>query len=100
MPFERVASLDQLPVGGHLKALAGGQPLLLSRTEDGVHAVHNTCLHRGGDLSAGEFEGETVICPLHFWRFSVRTGVCEQVPSMQLKTFPVKIENNEVHVEV
>ncbi len=100
MPFERVLSLDQLPTGAHTKAFAAGLPILLSNLDGQVYAVHDTCLHRGGSLAAGLLEDGVITCPLHFWGFDVRTGVCTQVPSMALKVFVTKVENGEVYVEV
>jgi nitrite reductase/ring-hydroxylating ferredoxin subunit len=84
----------------HRKVLLGGQPILLSNLDGQFHAVHDVCLHRGGSLSVGALEGATVICPLHYWGFDLKNGVCTQVPSMVLKTFATKVENGEVYVEV
>ena len=100
MPFERALALDQLAPGSHAKVFAGGQPILLSNLDGRVHAVHDTCLHRGGSLYAGDYEGEEVVCPLHFWGFNLKTGVCTQVPSAVLRVFPTKVENGEIYVEV
>jgi nitrite reductase (NADH) small subunit len=100
MPFERALSLEALPAGTHSKVFLGGQPILLSNLDGQVHAVHDTCLHRGGSLATGSSEGEWVTCPLHFWVFSMKTGICTQVPSIVLRVFATKVENGDVYVEV
>ncbi len=100
MPFERALPLTELPLGTHAKVSVGGQPILLAHLDGQVFAVHDTCLHRGGSLSAGPLEGDVVVCPLHFWGFNVRTGVCVQVPTACLKVYATKVEDGEVHVEV
>jgi nitrite reductase (NADH) small subunit len=100
MPFERALSLRDLPLGAHAKVFVGGQPLLLSHLDGQVFAVHDTCLHRGGSLAAGPLQDGVITCPLHFWGFDVRTGVCTQVPSLALKAFPTKIDDGEVYVEI
>ncbi|HXB97186.1 MAG TPA: Rieske 2Fe-2S domain-containing protein, partial [bacterium] len=62
-------------------------------------AVHDTCLHRGASLSVLPLEGGEAVCHLHGWRFRVRDGVCVQVPSLRLRSFPVRIEDGTVYVE-
>jgi nitrite reductase/ring-hydroxylating ferredoxin subunit len=100
MPFERALALADLPEGGHSKVFVGGQPILVSRLDGQVFAIHDTCLHRGGSLASGPLEGGVVTCPLHFWGFDARTGVCVQVPSLALKAFPTKVDDGEVYIEV
>lgn len=99
MPFERALSLAELPEGKHTKVFLAQQNILLARVGGQVYASSDVCLHRGGSLATGPLDGELVTCPLHFWVFNVRTGACEQVPSIVLKTFPTKVENGEVYIE-
>jgi len=58
-------------------------PLLLGRKRDGsLFALRDLCPHRGIPLSAGWFDGETVQCKYHGWRFEPCTGRCEEIPSL------------------
>jgi len=91
---------DALAVGEHRRLDLGGQPVLLARLAQGFYAVHDTCLHRGASLSAGELEGDEAVCHLHGWRFRVEDGVCTQVPSLRLRSFPTRVEGPMVYVEV
>ena len=100
MPFEYALDETALALGQHTKVLLGGQPILLSHLDDGFHAVHDTCLHRGASLSVGPLEGRTVTCHLHFWTFDVCDGACTQVPSIRLRVFPTKVEEGKVYVDV
>ncbi len=60
-----------------------GIPLLLGRKTDGsLFALRDLCPHRGIPLSAGWFDGETVMCKYHGWRFEPCTGRCEEIPSL------------------
>jgi len=99
MALTRVCSLDEVPTGKALKADPAGQPALVAKAEGAVRACSRVCMHRGGDLSAGELDGAVITCPLHFWKYSVVTGACVQVPQIILRTYPVKVENNEVFVD-
>jgi phenylpropionate dioxygenase-like ring-hydroxylating dioxygenase large terminal subunit len=58
-------------------------PLLVGRKRDGsLFALRDLCPHRGIPLSAGWFDGETVQCKYHGWRFEPCTGRCEEIPSL------------------
>jgi phenylpropionate dioxygenase-like ring-hydroxylating dioxygenase large terminal subunit len=60
-----------------------GIPLLLGRKRDNtLFALRDLCPHRGIPLSAGWFDGETVQCKYHGWRFEPCTGRCEEIPSL------------------
>jgi nitrite reductase/ring-hydroxylating ferredoxin subunit len=99
MPWIAAAAAEALPEGGHLRVELDGQPVLLAHLPAGFYAVHDTCLHRGASLSVLPLEGGEAVCHLHGWRFRVRDGVCVQVPSLRLRSFPVRIEDGTVYVE-
>jgi phenylpropionate dioxygenase-like ring-hydroxylating dioxygenase large terminal subunit len=65
------------------KAMLLGVPLLLGRKNDGkIFAMRDLCPHRGIPLSAGWFDGETVTCKYHGWRFEPCSGQCKEIPSL------------------
>ena len=75
-------------------ALLLGVPLVLGRKNDGaLFALRDLCPHRGIPLSAGWFDGETVQCRYHGWRFEPCGGQCTEIPSLtQIDTLqPTKI---------
>lgn len=100
MPWLRALAEAELPLGAHTRVDLGGQAVLLSRLDDGYHAVHDICLHRGASLAAGPLEDGIITCHLHFWSFDARTGACTQVPGLALRVFNVKVEEGDVHVEI
>ncbi|HJT30134.1 MAG TPA: Rieske 2Fe-2S domain-containing protein, partial [Pyrinomonadaceae bacterium] len=63
------------------------------------YATENSCPHRGAPLSQGALCGHVIECWLHGWQFDVRSGECLTVPD-RIKTFPVKIEDGFVKVEI
>ncbi|MEM8596340.1 MAG: Rieske (2Fe-2S) protein, partial [Pseudomonadota bacterium] len=68
--------------GRMLARILFGQPVLLARRRDGsVFALRDLCPHRGIPLSAGRFDGETVACGYHGWRFDGE-GRCTLIPSL------------------
>jgi len=74
---------DLLRPGGTETAVLLGIPMLLGRKSDGkLFAMRDLCPHRGIPLSAGWFDGETVQCKYHGWRFEPCSGRCEEIPSL------------------
>ncbi len=71
-----------------------GIPLLLGRKQDRtLFAMRDLCPHRGIPLSAGWFDGDTLQCRYHGWRFEPCSGQCTDIPSLtQIDTLqPTKI---------
>jgi len=67
-----------------------------------VVAFTALCPHQMGDLSGGMLDQGGIDCPLHFYRFDVRSGAClwPRDDGMKLKTYPVHVEGDSVHVKV
>ena len=52
------------------------------RDSDGqAHVLGDTCVHRGGSLSAGKVVGDCIACPYHGWQYG-GDGRCKLVPSL------------------
>jgi len=58
-------------------------PLLFGRDAAGKpFALRDICPHRAYPLSFGEFDGESVECAYHGWKFDAHTGQCRHIPSL------------------
>ena len=51
----------------------GGERLQIA-TGQGAYEINRFCPHQGGDLKYALVEGETLICPRHYWRFDLADG--------------------------
>jgi phenylpropionate dioxygenase-like ring-hydroxylating dioxygenase large terminal subunit len=77
------ARTETLRKGKMSTALLLGVPLLLGRKHDGsLFAMKDLCPHRGIPLSAGWFDGQTVQCKYHGWKFEPCSGQCTEIPSL------------------
>ena len=77
-----------------------GKVIALFHQKGRYYAVDNKCPHRGGPLVQGHVEDGKVTCPWHAWQFELSTGVCDTMPGTTQKTYPTKIEDNQILIEI
>lgn len=84
-------------------------------------ALRNICPHKLGPLCTGRVtgridadsppsnhnmysprfinEGKIIRCPWHQWEYEIATGRCLVEPELYVKTYPVKVKDNQIVVE-
>jgi NAD(P)H-dependent nitrite reductase small subunit len=100
MAFVRVASINDVPEGEGKVVKANGRELALFKLGGEFYAIDNTCKHMGGPLGEGWLEDSIVTCPLHGWRYDIKTGICQMFPNIKVDSFPVKVEGDDVLIDV
>jgi nitrite reductase (NADH) small subunit len=101
MAFQRVASLSRLPQGSMLSIDLGTQRIALCRTgASELYALDGVCPHRGGSLGEGALHGTIVVCPWHAWEFDCTTGANGMNPDLKQRLFDVKIQDDDILVDV
>jgi 3-phenylpropionate/trans-cinnamate dioxygenase ferredoxin component len=93
---------DQLKPGEALR-LNLAPPIAIYRLNDGYYATEDTCSHAQASLAAGDIDLEecTIECPYHGSLFDIRTGHVLSLPaSRPIKTYPVKVVDDDVFIEV
>jgi nitrite reductase (NADH) small subunit len=70
----RIGRADDIPPLEGRRVTVAGRRIAVFRLRDGFAAVDASCPHRGGPLSDGLVADGCVTCPLHGWRFDLRTG--------------------------
>ena len=95
----RIASIADVGDGEAHAVEAEGQHLALYHVGEDWFCTDNVCTHAFALLTDGWFEGHLIECPLHAGQFDVRTGKgCGSPIEKDLKTFPVRIEGDDVMV--
>ncbi len=79
---------------------AGSVRVALFNVSGTIYAINKGCIHRGGLLAEGYLEDKTVTCPWHAWRFNVATGGSEIDPAARVATYQVKIQGDDVLIEI
>jgi nitrite reductase (NADH) small subunit len=98
----RLTSIDNIPVREGRSIAVGAHELAVFNLGDRFLAVDGRCPHRGGPLADGIVAGETVVCPLHAWKVSLRTGGVERpsgVPAC-VRAYETKVEHGIVNVRL
>jgi len=65
------------------------------------YVTDDQCTHGPGSLAEGLICGDTVECDFHNGSFNIKTGTPIEPPCIiPLKTYPVKVENDTVYIEI
>ena len=79
----------------------GDQTFCIYNTPKGFYATDGYCTHEEEHLEYGIVQDTIVECPLHQGQFDIPTGKALGAPvCIDLKTYPVKIENNRVFINL
>ncbi len=98
--FVKVAKVSDLKSGISMSVQVCGQEIALHHINQNFCATANTCPHRGGPLGEGTLDGIVVTCPWHGWQFNVCRGSCLTNPEVKIATYPVKVDGDDVLVEI
>jgi len=63
------------------------------------YALINKCPHKGGPLSQGIVHGDSVSCPLHNWRISLKSGEALGEDEGCAPTIPLKVEADHIWLD-
>lgn len=97
----KACSKEKLGKGEMIDFDYNEKQILLANLNGKIYATDRICTHAQADLSTGILGEEGVTCPLHLSTFNLETGVPQNLPAEKpLKTYNVKIEQNEIYVEV
>ncbi len=67
--------------------------------KDEVSVLYGRCLHRGALMSDGHVDGDNLICGLHNWDYSFKTGVSSYNADERLHRFSSWVEDDQVWVD-
>ena len=101
MVWHKLANFADIAEEAPLETGVGDLPLALYKVEGAVYCTANICTHAEAFLSDGYLDGFEIECPLHGARFDIRDGrVLCQPGDKDIATYPVKIDDGEVYVDI
>ena len=98
--WTRIASARDCPPGESRELVVGNRIVALYNVQGQFYALDGICPHQGGPLGQGSLDGCMVTCPWHGWRFDVCSGQHQTNESVKHTSFPVKLEGDEVFVDL
>lgn len=100
--IHNLGPISRIPVGEGRTFYAGGREIAIFRDRKRrIYATQGWCPHRFGPLADGLVGNCEVICPLHGYRFDLRTGLPKGNQCEMLRTFPVSLsDSGEILLEL
>ena len=99
--FKKVASVADLKLGTAKLVELDGKKIALFNLDGTYYGIDDTCPHRGGPLSDGSIEGESVTCPWHGSKFNIKTGAVESAPARDgVSKYNVRVQGSDIELEV
>ncbi|HEX2639520.1 MAG TPA: FAD-dependent oxidoreductase [Pyrinomonadaceae bacterium] len=96
-----VCKLSDINDGEMKEVKVGETPVLLARVDGKCYALAAHCTHYGAPLAEGALVGDRIICPWHHACFHAATGDMLEPPALDsLPSFPVRIEGDDIRVEL
>lgn len=97
----KLTTRSELPPSGEAREFPCGDKMVCVANVNGtITAMDNVCLHRGGPLGQGVIEGGKLVCPWHGWQWDPKTGAAVHAPEAKVTVYPLKLENDDVLIEV
>ena len=98
--FIKAAKKSDLGEGQGMVVNLEDNAIALFNVGGNFHAIDNTCNHAEGPLGEGELDQAQVTCPLHGWQYDVTTGACLTDSSVSQKKYNVKVEGDDILIEI
>ncbi|MFA5099413.1 MAG: non-heme iron oxygenase ferredoxin subunit [Candidatus Omnitrophota bacterium] len=106
--FVEAAKVADIAPGGMKAVDRGGKKIVVCNFGGVFYAVERICGHVGASLDLGTLDGNILTCPLHFAQYDVITGEVlsgpvppdPKHPTINLVTYPVKVEADNVLVSI
>ena len=97
----KACNLEQVKEGQLFGFVNDDKKILLANLKGKIHATDLICTHADADLSTGFLSEDGVRCPLHLSVFNLADGKPQNLPAeIPLKTYNVKIDDDEIYVEL
>lgn len=96
-----VGTIENIPrLGARVVKVESGDIAIFRTSEDKIFALRDKCPHKGGPLSQGIVQGESVACPLHDWKIKLVSGEATAPDEGCTASYPVKVEDGNVYLSL
>ena len=97
--YVRVAKTGEVAPGEGKAVDVGARRIAIFNIDGTFYAIDDTCTHRGGPLSEGKLEGNSIRCPWHGSRFCLEDGAVLDGPAVfPERPFDVRVREGKIQV--
>ena len=98
--FVKVTTIQQVHERRGTLVTIDGEDITIFKRDGQLYAVGNVCAHQHFSmLHQGEIDGFEVTCPMHGWRYDIRTGR-STTGQGKVASYNVKVSGQEVLLEI
>jgi nitrite reductase/ring-hydroxylating ferredoxin subunit len=91
--------LEQLKMQQLAKLTFDGKAICVTKLEDGLFGIHNTCPHAGAQFHHGHCNKKGIVgCPLHGYKFDIKTGRSADGNNYKIAHYQFKIEADKLYI--
>jgi len=96
-----VGTTDNIEVEDIIRFDHNDKTFCVYKLEDGFYATDGICTHEAVHLEDGLVMDNEIECPMHQGVFDIKTGEAISPPACDdLKTYPVKVEDNNIYIQI
>jgi toluene monooxygenase system ferredoxin subunit len=95
-----LAKVDLVEGGSVVTAIERKRYLVLWPKGIEPRAYRALCPHQEAPITESPFDGNVLTCEHHGWRFDGETGDCISGPRCRLKALPLRIEGEDVLIDI
>ncbi len=98
--FIKLCNVNDIPEGKGIRIEINDHDLAIFKVNDKVFVISNICPHNHtAQIFNGHLSGYSITCPVHGWKFDLKTGKTLNNHS-NIKTYKTKIVNNILYVNL
>ena len=98
--FVKVTSIDNIHERRGTLVTIDGEDIVIFKRNGELFAISNVCAHQHFSmLHQGEINGFEVTCPMHGWKYDMRTGKATTGQG-KVERFHVRVVGKDVFAEV
>lgn len=94
-------AIDEVPLGTTRKLVVKDRPYLLIHSKSGFSVSDALCPHQRESLSKGKLNNfDEIICPLHEYRFNLKTGIESSNRCSPLTLYQIAVKSDGLYIEI
>lgn len=94
----RIGKLSEIPPGSYIEKRFFARRVTVFNVNGSLYGMDAECRHMKASLSCGKIDDGIITCPWHGWKYRLKDGLCLKVEGMDLKTYEVEVEGDEVYL--